>query len=100
MKDVYKRQIQFRDGCKTLRGAWNALVRDHLPAGGVMPPELFFTAPQYNTWIEPVSYTHLDVYKRQIVFSAGLVPWYFICTNVLHLKNSVWSLIIPSLRCV
>ena len=45
-------EIQFRDGCKTLRGAWNALVRDHLPAGGVMPPELFFTAPQYNTWIE------------------------------------------------
>ncbi len=45
-------EIQFRDGCKTLRGAWNALVRDHLPVGGVMPPELFFTAPQYNTWIE------------------------------------------------
>lgn len=32
-----------------------------------------------------------------IVFSAGLVPWYIICTNVLHLKNSIWALVIPSL---
>lgn len=32
-----------------------------------------------------------------IVFSAGLVPWYIVCSNVLHLKNTVWAMIVPSL---
>lgn len=32
-----------------------------------------------------------------IVFSAGLVPWYIICTRVLHLKNTIWAMVIPSL---
>lgn len=32
-----------------------------------------------------------------IVFSAGLVPWYIVCTNVLHLKNSILALLIPSM---
>jgi ABC-type glycerol-3-phosphate transport system permease component len=30
-----------------------------------------------------------------IVFSAGLVPWYIIVTNYLHLKNTIWALILP-----
>lgn len=37
---------------RTLREAWKDLVRDHLPLKGETPPALFFTAPQYNTWIE------------------------------------------------
>lgn len=45
-------EIFIGEGFETLRGAWRALVRDHLPAGGQAPPALFFTAPQYNTWIE------------------------------------------------
>ncbi|MBD5093319.1 MAG: carbohydrate ABC transporter permease [Subdoligranulum sp.] len=32
-----------------------------------------------------------------IVFSAGLVPSYIICTNVLHLKNTIWAMIVPSM---
>jgi putative aldouronate transport system permease protein len=30
-----------------------------------------------------------------IVFSAGLVPWYIVVTNSLHLKNTIWALILP-----
>lgn len=30
------------------------------------------------------------------LFSGGLIPWYIINTQVLHLKNSVWALIFPS----
>lgn len=30
-----------------------------------------------------------------LLFSGGLVPWYLMITKVLHLKNSVWALIIP-----
>lgn len=32
-----------------------------------------------------------------IVFSAGLIPWYMVCTNILHLKNSLAGLILPSM---
>lgn len=31
------------------------------------------------------------------VFSAGLLPWYLVCTQVLHLQNTIWALILPSL---
>ena len=30
-----------------------------------------------------------------LLFSGGLVPWYLVLTQLLHLKNSVWALIIP-----
>ncbi len=30
-----------------------------------------------------------------MLFSGGLVAWYMVCTNVLHLSNTVWALILP-----
>jgi len=32
-----------------------------------------------------------------MLFGGGLVPWYIICTRVLHLKDTVWALIVPYL---
>lgn len=32
-----------------------------------------------------------------MLFSGGLVPWYMVYTNLLHMKNTVWVLIIPYL---
>ncbi|MEA5015380.1 MAG: carbohydrate ABC transporter permease [Candidatus Limiplasma sp.] len=32
-----------------------------------------------------------------IVFSAGLIPWYIVCVNLLGLKNNLGGLIVPSL---
>ncbi len=31
------------------------------------------------------------------LFSGGLVPWYILCVKTLHLKNSIFALIIPTL---
>lgn len=31
-----------------------------------------------------------------IIFSAGLIPWYVVCVNYYHLKDSFWGLILPS----
>ena len=31
-----------------------------------------------------------------MLFSGGVVSWYMICTNMLHLKNTVWALILPN----
>lgn len=44
-------------------------------------------------------------YKNQVsmffyipmVFSAGLLPWYLICTQVLKLTDTIWALILPML---
>lgn len=30
-----------------------------------------------------------------LLFSGGIVPWYIVCVNYLHLKNSIQALIIP-----
>ncbi len=30
-----------------------------------------------------------------MLFSGGTVAWYMVCTGVLHLKNSVWAMILP-----
>jgi putative aldouronate transport system permease protein len=30
-----------------------------------------------------------------IIFNGGLVPWYLVYVNLLHLKDSVWALILP-----
>ncbi|MCU6795546.1 carbohydrate ABC transporter permease [Paenibacillus sp. WQ 127069] len=32
-----------------------------------------------------------------LMFNGGLVPWYIICVNYLHLKDTVWALILPPL---
>ncbi len=32
-----------------------------------------------------------------MLFNGGLVPWYILITQYLHLKNSVWALIVPAL---
>jgi len=40
----------------------------------------------------------LNVYTLvTILFSGGMVPWYIVCVNYLHLKDTMLALIIPSL---
>ena len=31
------------------------------------------------------------------LFSGGLVPWYILCVKYLHLKNTIWALIVPTI---
>ena len=32
-----------------------------------------------------------------MLLNGGMVPWYIVCVNVLHLKNNLWALIVPYL---
>ena len=32
-----------------------------------------------------------------MLFNGGMVPWFIVCRNMLHLKDSVWALILPYL---
>ncbi len=32
-----------------------------------------------------------------MLFSGGTVPWYIVCTKLLHINNTIWGLILPGL---
>ncbi|MBR1684450.1 MAG: carbohydrate ABC transporter permease [Clostridia bacterium] len=32
-----------------------------------------------------------------MLFSGGMVPWYIVCVNILHLKNTIFALLLPSM---
>lgn len=44
--------IAYGDGHQNLRQAYRYAANAFFPASNRMPPELLFSAPQYNTWIE------------------------------------------------
>ena len=43
---------ELHEGFGNLRGAYRAASKAHFPTDGILPPEEFFSKPQYNTWIE------------------------------------------------
>ena len=45
-------EIDFGDEIGTLRTAYKSACQKHFAPNGVLPPEEFFTSPQFNTWIE------------------------------------------------
>ncbi len=45
-------EIVLHDGFENLRGAYLAAMKAHFPFTGEMPDSLFWSVPQYNTWIE------------------------------------------------
>ncbi|MDR0765502.1 MAG: glycoside hydrolase family 31 protein [Odoribacteraceae bacterium] len=45
-------QVPVTRAGKTLRDAYRAAAAAHFPPSGTLPDTLFFTMPQYNTWIE------------------------------------------------
>jgi len=45
-------QISVQESGNTLRDAYLEASRKYFPPSGVLPDPLFFTHPQYNTWIE------------------------------------------------
>ncbi len=45
-------KVEVQTGGKTLRDAYLTACRTHFPPTGTLPDPLFFSRPQYNTWIE------------------------------------------------
>ena len=44
--------LEYKKAGKNLRDAYLYASENYFPPSGKMPPELFFSVPQYNTWIE------------------------------------------------
>ncbi|MGB8451451.1 MAG: carbohydrate ABC transporter permease [Anaerocolumna sp.] len=52
----------------------------------------------------PISLERVRYYKVlnffvlfTMLFNGGMVPWFIVCRNMLHLKDSIWALILPYL---
>ncbi len=60
----------------TLREAYLAASRKYFPPTGSLPDELFFTIPQYNTWIELMyNQNQEDILKyAQAIIDSGFPP--------------------------
>ncbi len=71
-----KGEFVLKDGFKNLKGAYLAAMKEHFPFDGKMPDELFWKAPQYNTWIElgtDQTSEKIYAYAKSIVEN-GMIP--------------------------
>ncbi len=62
--------IQAATAGTTLRDAYLSACKKHFPPSGVLPDSLFFSMPQYNTWIELMYNQHQEgilEYARNIM---------------------------------
>jgi alpha-glucosidase len=50
--ESFYEEIAVQQGGKTLKEAYLTAAKKHFPPTGILPDSLFFTMPQYNTWIE------------------------------------------------
>ena len=67
----------YRSGTK-LTNEWDGLTHDYTRKGGVVHAEIMLPAhapPEFADRSIPVSYTHLDVYKRQGLHLERLIPY-------------------------
>lgn len=62
--------ITLSEGHGDLRGAFRAAAQKHFPASGQMPPDLFFSAPHANTWIDM---QHTQTQAGVLRYARGLV---------------------------
>ncbi len=69
-------EIELKEGYNNLKGAYLEAMKAHFPFDGNMPDELFFKAPQYNTWIElGTDQTSEKIYAyAKGIIERGLVP--------------------------
>lgn len=71
--------IEYATAGNTLKEAYLTASGKYLPPAGILPPELFFSKPQYNTWIELIyNQNQEDIlkYARSIIdngFPTGIL---------------------------
>ena len=63
-------EIDFAEGFGTLKEAFLEAMRRYFPPNGEIPPEEFFTIPQYNTWIELI---YDQTQERVMTYAHGII---------------------------
>lgn len=62
-------EIDYAEGFETLKGAFLEAMSRYFKPNGVIPPEEFFTIPQYNTWIELI---YDQTQERVMTYAHGI----------------------------
>ncbi|MDG5799626.1 glycoside hydrolase family 31 protein [Marinilabiliaceae bacterium ANBcel2] len=76
LNSSYDNNIKIKKGGTTLKEAYLKASKNHFPPSGELPDLLFFTMPQYNTWIELMynqNQEDIIAYAKGIIDS-GLPP--------------------------
>lgn len=85
--------LQYKKAGKNLRDAYLYASEHYFPPSGEMPPELFFSVPQYNTWIElTYNQNQNDVlnYARSIVEN-GMPPGIIMIDDTWQEDYGKWN---------
>ena len=78
---------------RTLREAFLAAAAKHFPSSGKSPDPLFFSAPQYNTWIELTYFQSQDKimeYAKSMIDN-GLPPGVFMVDDTWQEGYGTWE---------
>ena len=79
--------IELVEAGGTLREAYLAASAAHFPPSGVIPPEAFIAAPQYNTWIElTYNQNQADILRYAKAIVANRFP-----TNAVFMIDDNWQ---------
>ena len=84
--------IELDESGKTLKDAFLAAARRHFPSAGRTPDLLFFSAPQYNTWIELTYHQNeKDILNyAQSMLDNGLPPGVFMIDDTWQAGYGDW----------
>ena len=79
--------VELVEAGSTLREAYLAASAAHFPPSGVIPPEAFIAAPQYNTWIElTYNQNQADILRYAKAIVANRFP-----TNAVFMIDDNWQ---------
>ena len=85
--------LEYKKAGKSLREAFLYASENYFPPSGKMPPELFFSVPQYNTWIElTYNQNQKDIleYARAII-NNGMPPGIIMIDDNWQEDYGKWS---------
>lgn len=88
-----KSEISLWEDGNSLRDAYLQASHDHFPFSGKVPPEVFFTTAQYNTWME------MDYHQSQdgvLAYARGLIehgyePGVLMIDEGWHGRYGLWE---------
>lgn len=86
-------EIVVNDEGQTLRDAYLSASRTNFPFSGKLPPEIFFTTAQYNTWMEldyHQSQEGILKYARDLIKN-GYEPGVLIIDEGWHGRYGLWE---------
>lgn len=79
-------EIILREGFGSLRGAYKDACTNFFPPDGKMPPEVFFSSPQFNDWIE-IMYDQTE--EKILNYAHGIVDAGF--TPGVLMIDDMWA---------